>query len=95
MVAEGQVLDDRLQLLLTLRQASGTRTFWLLLLAVVGSTAPAQGFLRPLTPLVIDGGFSTANAALFLSLYSTAVVIERVGTGILLDRLLPYQVALQ
>lgn len=77
----------------TLRDAARTRAFWLLLAAVIFCTAPAQGFLSQLTPLVTDNGFTTADAALFLSLYSGAVVIGRVGTGVLLDRLPPYHVA--
>ncbi len=77
----------------TLKEAARTRAFWLLLAAVLFCTAPAQGFLSQLTPLVTDNGFTTADAALFLSLYSAAVVIGRVGTGFLLDRLPPYHVA--
>lgn len=77
----------------TLKEAARTRAFWLLLVAVLFCTAPAQGFLSQLTPLVMDNGFTTADAALFLSLYSGAVVIGRVGAGFLLDRLPPYHVA--
>jgi len=77
----------------TLRAAARTRAFRLLLAAVIFCTAPAQGFLSQLTPLVMDNGFTTADAVLFLSLYSGAVVIARVGTGVLLDRLPPYHVA--
>ena len=77
----------------TLKEAARTRAFWLLLAAVLFCTAPAQGFLSQLTPLVTDNGFTTADAALFLSLYSAAVVVGRLGTGVLLDRLPPYHVA--
>ncbi len=77
----------------TLKQAARTRAFWLLLAAVLFCTAPSQGFLSQLTPLVLDGGFTTGDAALFLSIYSGAVVVGRVVTGIMLDRLPPYHVA--
>lgn len=77
----------------TLRAAARTRAFWLLLAAVIFCTAPAQGILSTLAPLVLDRGFTMADAALFLSLYSAAVVVGRVGTGVLLDRLPPYHVA--
>ncbi|KXU30498.1 hypothetical protein A0J57_18850 [Sphingobium sp. 22B] len=78
---------------LTLREAVRTRNFWLLLAAVFFCTAPAHGFLSQLTSLVIDKGFTAADAALLLSIYSGAVIVGRVGTGILLDRLPPYHVA--
>lgn len=72
-----------------LRVAARSRPFWLLIAAMILINIPGGGFLNQLVPLLTDGGFSPVLAALMVSIFSVAVIVGRLGSGFLLDRISP------
>lgn len=72
-----------------LRVAARSKPFWLLIAAMILINIPGGGFLSQLVPLLTDGGFSATLAALMVSIFSVAVIIGRLGSGFLLDRISP------
>ena len=71
---------------LSARDAYQTGTFWLLVCAFFLVSASVQGCVIHMVALLGDRGLSAKTAALGSSLVGVAVLIGRVGTGYLLDR---------
>ncbi len=67
--------------------------FWLLIGALVLVNIPGGGFIGQLAPLLQDGGLSAPQAAWMVSAFAGAVIVGRLLSGALLDRLSPAIVA--
>jgi sugar phosphate permease len=76
-----------------LPSAVKSRPFLLLIAAMILVNIPAGGLLNQLVPLLTDGGMSAPRAAIMVSIFATAVIIGRLASGFLLDRLKPASVA--
>jgi len=76
-----------------LKTAVRSKPFWLLIAAMILINIPGGGFLNQLVPLLTDGGFEPVLAALMVSIFSIAVIVGRLGSGFLLDRVSPAFVA--
>lgn len=71
---------------LTWREARQTRTFWLLVAAVILLGASVHACVIHLAAMLSDQGISAQTAALASSLAGAGLLAGRVGTGFLLDR---------
>jgi MFS family permease len=71
---------------LSVKEAWHTRTFWVMVCAFFLVSASVQGCLVHITAMLSDRGISAQTAALGSSLVGAAVLIGRVFTGYLLDR---------
>jgi MFS family permease len=60
--------------------------FWLMLFVFAGMTLAIAGLIPTLVPLLTDRGMSAAQAAGYAALVGLAVIIGRVGAGLLIDR---------
>jgi MFS family permease len=69
------------------------RKFWLILCSFFLIGAAVQGCVVHMAPIIVDRGAPARTAALGSSLIGAAVLIARVGTGYLLDRLFAPMVA--
>lgn len=79
---------------LTLKQAIGGRVFWQMAVAFPLLGVFTSGLMAHLVPLLTDRGVSPAAAAAGMSMLGIAIVVGRVFTGWLLDRIFaPYLVA--
>jgi MFS family permease len=78
---------------LTARQASGTGAFWLMVCAFFLAGASVQGCIVHLAAMLTDRGIGAQTAALGSSLAGAAILLGRVGTGYLLDRLFAPRIA--
>jgi Na+/melibiose symporter-like transporter len=78
---------------LELRQALGTRAFWLLMAAMALVNLPAAAFINQLVPMLTDRGMTTGTAAAMVSAYSLAMIAGRLGCGASVDRFQPSWVA--
>jgi MFS family permease len=74
-------------------EARRTRAFWVMLAAFALVSLSSQGCLVHMSAMLTDGGASKQLAALGASLMGGAVLLGRVGTGYLLDRLFAPRVA--
>jgi predicted MFS family arabinose efflux permease len=72
-----------------LREAVRSRPFWLLIGAMILINVPGGGFLNQLVPLLTDSGATAAQAALMVSIFAVAVIVGRLASGYLLDRMSP------
>lgn len=72
-----------------LREAVRSRPFWLLIGAMILINVPGGGFLNQLVPLLTDSGASAGQAALMVSIFAVAVIVGRLASGYLLDRMSP------
>ncbi|QMW21510.1 MFS transporter [Sandaracinobacteroides saxicola] len=63
--------------------------FWLLFAAMVLVNLGGTGLIGQLVPMLSDRGLRSADAALLLSLYAAAILVGRLTTGLLLDRVNP------
>ena len=70
----------------TRKEALGTVTFWLLVVAFLGISIAFHACLIHLVPMLRDQGVSAQTAAGAASLLAVGIFIGRVGTGVLLDR---------
>jgi MFS family permease len=68
-------------------EARRTRAFWVMLAAFALVSLSSQGCLVHMSAMLTDAGASKQLAALGASLMGGAVLLGRVGTGYLLDRL--------
>jgi MFS family permease len=76
------------------REAWRTKTFWLMVCAIVLVSASVQGCVLHLASMFSDRGMNPQTAALAASLAGAAVLLGRVGTGYLLDQIFaPYLAA--
>ena len=71
----------------TLREALCSRIFWQLMLSVSLATTITAGLGIHLTSLLIDRGYSPANAARLFSLWGIALIFARLTGGFLLDKI--------
>jgi MFS family permease len=78
---------------LNAHDATRTGTFWLMLCAFFLVSASVQGCVVHLAAMLSDRGISTQTAALGSSVAGAAVLMGRVGTGYLLDRLFAPRIA--
>jgi MFS family permease len=78
---------------LSARQAWGTRTFWLMVCAFFLAGASLQGCVIHLAAMLNDRGIDTQTAALGSSLVGVAILLGRVSTGYLLDRIFAPHIA--
>lgn len=78
---------------LSARDAWSSGTFWLMVSAFFLVSASVQGCLVHTTAMLSDRGIPAQTAALGSSLVGAAVLLGRVGTGYLLDRLFAPHVA--
>jgi MFS family permease len=74
-------------------EARRTRGFWVMLAAFALVSLSTQGCLVHMSAMLLDGGASKQLAAVGASLMGGAVLLGRVGTGYLLDRLFGPRVA--
>ncbi len=72
---------------LTLREALGDHRFWILVAAFMAISAAVTGVNANLVPLLTDGGLGVAEAAGYASLLGLFVIVGRLSSGWLLDRL--------
>lgn len=73
----------------TLRQAMGTRAYWLITVAAVGETVPSSAVLAHGVPHLRDLGHSPEIAAGAISLFALSSVAGKLGAGYLCDRFEP------
>lgn len=78
---------------LSTHDAWRTRTFWLMLCAFFLVSASVQGCVVHLAAMLSDRGISTRTAAFGSSVAGAAILVGRVGTGCLLDRLFAPRIA--
>jgi predicted MFS family arabinose efflux permease len=79
---------------LTFSEASRHWRLWLLFCCIFLTGVPVAGFANQLQPLLTDQGIPAATAALGISLLSFSILLGRLITGYLLDRLFaPYVAA--
>jgi len=78
---------------LTARQVWGTGAFWLMVCAFFLAGASVQGCVVHLASMLSDRGISVQTSALGSSLAGAAILLGRVGTGYLLDRLFAPRIA--
>jgi MFS family permease len=72
---------------LSAREALGTSTFWLMLVAFSLVALSVQGCMVHTAAMFADRGTTAQTAALASSLIGAALMLGRVGTGYLLDRI--------
>ena len=78
----------------TVREAFGTRAFWILALVVFSVSTVVNGSIVHTVPLLIDRGFSPAQAASVMGAVGLSTIAGRLLTGFLLDRVFaPYLAA--
>lgn len=70
----------------TVRAGLKSRPFWLLVAILFLSSIAINGAISHLSAILTDGGLSTSDAALALSILGAASLLGRLGTGALLDR---------
>lgn len=75
------------------RQIMKSRGFWLLALSLIPINAAGTGIMSAMMPMLTDSGISPARAATLVSLFAISVIIARLATGWLIDRLPSYAVA--
>jgi MFS family permease len=71
---------------LSATEALMDRRFWIMAVAISFVTVPAIALATQLQPLLTDKGFTATEAAWLLSVFATAVLLGRVGFGLLIDR---------
>jgi predicted MFS family arabinose efflux permease len=71
-----------------------SRDFWVLCGALAIMNAPAAGIVTQLAPILQGEGLDRAQAAQLLSVMGAAVLVGRLASGFLLDRLPPRLVAM-
>ena len=70
-----------------------SRGFWLLALSLVPINAAGTGIMSAMMPMLTDAGIGPARAATLVSLFAISVIVARLATGWLIDRLPSYAVA--
>jgi predicted MFS family arabinose efflux permease len=77
----------------TFAEALRMKDYWLLAAAMLLVNISGAGLLSQMAPLLTDKGLTMPVAALLLSVFAASVLIGRVGTGWLVDRMSPNKVA--
>jgi MFS family permease len=70
----------------SVREALGSRAFWILMLVLFLCSIGQNGILTHLSALLTDRGVSSSDAAIAVSLMGAASLLGRLVTGWLLDR---------
>jgi predicted MFS family arabinose efflux permease len=78
---------------LTVREAMGTRNFWLLAFIFFCVAACVTGTSAHLAPMLTDSGVTGRSAALAASVFGAALIAGRIGNGYLVDRFFGPRVA--
>lgn len=68
------------------KAALGDFRFWIMLFVFASMTLAIAGIIPTIVPLLTDGGMDAAQAAGYAALAGLAVIIGRVGAGLLIDR---------
>jgi len=71
---------------LTLREALATYRFWVMMLSVILVSLGIGGTITNLQPLLIDKGFTAANAAQIAGAIGVSIIVGRLLAGFLMDR---------
>ncbi|HJS09791.1 MFS transporter [Sphingopyxis sp.] len=71
---------------LTLKQATSSYRFWLLLFSILAMYLGITGIVPNLIPALTDKGFTPSAAAAVQSVYGFSLIVARLGIGWLLDR---------
>jgi predicted MFS family arabinose efflux permease len=74
-------------------EAIRTRHYWLLIAAMILVNVAGAGLLSQLAAMLTDRGLTREVAAWLLSAFGLSVLIGRIGTGFLVDRMAPSGVA--
>jgi MFS family permease len=72
---------------LSIKQALSSYRYWLMALVGFAAGAGLSGLVINTVPLLVDRGFSPATAAQMFGVYGVFVIIGRLSSGWLLDRL--------
>ena len=72
---------------LTAREVFRTRTYWLIIIAILFAAVPGNGLMTFLVPVLGERGFMPANAATYLSVFTIAGAIGTIVGGFILDRI--------
>lgn len=70
---------------MTLREAAETIPFWIIAIAFLFFSTVISGFIGSYIPMLTDGGLTPAAAAAQAGVIGIAVIIGRVGIGLILD----------
>jgi OFA family oxalate/formate antiporter-like MFS transporter len=71
----------------TVREALGNYRFWLLALCLMTTGFAISGIIPNLVPMMVGRGIGPATAASFMGFLGFAIIVGRLITGALLDRL--------
>ncbi|HZF26253.1 MAG TPA: MFS transporter [Steroidobacteraceae bacterium] len=72
---------------LTAREVFRTRTYWLIVVAILFAAVPGNGLMTFLVPVLGERGFAPADAATYLSVFTIAGAIGTIVGGFVLDRI--------
>jgi sugar phosphate permease len=72
---------------LTAREVFRTGTYWLIVAAILFAAVPGNGLMTFLVPVLGERGFSPANAATYLSVFTIAGALGTIVGGFILDRI--------
>jgi MFS family permease len=72
---------------LTAREVFRTSTYWLIIAAILFAAAPSNGLMTFLVPVLGERGFTPANAATYLSVFTMVSAIGTIVGGFALDRI--------
>ena len=72
---------------LTAREVFRTSTYWLIVAAILFAAVPGNGLLTFLVPVLGERGFTPANAATYLSVFTLAGAVGTIVGGFILDRI--------
>lgn len=71
---------------MTVREASGTRQYWLILACFMGIAGSTNAIAVHLAPMLLDLGTSSTGAAAAVSAFGGAMLLGRIAMGWLIDR---------
>ena len=71
---------------LTAREVFRTSTYWLIIAAILFAAAPSNGLMTFLVPVLGERGFTPANAATYLSVFTMVSAVGTIVGGFILDR---------
>ncbi len=64
-----------------------TSTYWLIIAAILFAAAPSNGLMTFLVPVLGERGFTPANAATYLSVFTIVGAVGTIVGGFILDRI--------
>ena len=72
---------------MTAREVFRTGTYWLIIVAILFAAVPGNGLMTFLVAVLGERGFTAANAATYLSVFTIAGAIGTIVGGFILDRI--------